>query len=93
MYVSMSRNKSQGFLTQYMPQDWFKCLRKKKRSCLFFACNGKVEEAKKNLLSSDWAENLADSNIGLILRPGAMAEGVERAAKHRMRLVDFHINI
>ena len=38
-------------------------------------------------LSSDWAENLADSNKGLILRPGAMAEGVERAAKHRMRPV------
>ena len=36
---------------------------------------------KKNSLSSDWAENLADSNKGLILRPGAMAEGVERAAK------------
>ena len=27
-------------------------------------------------LSSDWAENLADSNKGLILRPEAIAEGV-----------------
>ena len=66
---------------------------KKKRSCPFFACNGKGEEAKKKSLSSDWAENLAGSNEGLILRPGAMAEGVERAAKCRMRPVGFHINI
>ena len=43
MYVSMSRNKSQGFLTQYMPQYWFKCLRKMKGSCPFFACNGKAD--------------------------------------------------
>ena len=42
---------------------------------------------KKKSLSSGWAENLADSNKGLILRPGAMAEGVERAAKRRMRPV------
>ena len=65
----------------------------KKRSCPFFACNGKAEEAKKKSLSSDWAENLADSNKGLILWPEAMAEGVEREAKHRMRLVGFHVNI
>ena len=49
---------------------------KKKRSCPFFACNGKAKEAKKKLLSSGWAENLADSNKGLILRPEAIAEGV-----------------
>ena len=49
---------------------------KKKRS--FFACNGKAEEAKKKSLSSGWAENLADSNKGLILRPGP---GVKQAAK------------
>ena len=49
--------------------------------------------SQKKSLSSDWAENLADSNKGLILRPGAMAEGVERAAKNRMRPVGFHINI
>ena len=48
---------------------------------------------KKNSLSSDWAENLADSDKELILRPGALAEGVELAAKHRMRPVGFHINI
>ena len=59
----------------------------KKRSCPFFASNGKAKEAKKKSLSSDWAENLADSNKGLILRPG------ERAAKHRMRPFGFHINI
>ena len=45
---------------------------------------------KKKSLISDWVENLADSNIGLILRPGAMAEGVERAAKRWMRPVGPH---
>ena len=35
----------------------------------------------KKLLSSDWAENLVESNKGLLLRPGAMVEGVERAGQ------------
>ena len=92
-YVSMSRNKSQGFLTQYMPQDWFKCLRKKRRGRVGFSTGTARRKKPKKSLSSDWADNLADSNKGLILRPGAMAEGVESAAKHRMRPVGFHINI
>ena len=78
MYVSMSRNISQGFLTQCMPQDWFKCLQKNRRGRVGFS------PATKKSLRSDWAENLADSNKGLILRPGAVAEGVEQAARHRM---------
>ena len=45
-----------------------------------FVCNGK---AKKSL-SSDWAENLAESTKKLLLRPGAMVEGVERAAKRQI---------
>ena len=61
-----------------MLQDWFKCLRKK-RSRIRFCL----------FLS----ENLAESNKGLLLRPGAMAEGVERAAKRRMQPVGFHIDI
>ena len=83
MYLSMSLNKSQGFLTQYMPQDWFKCLRKKEEVVSVFRLQRQSGRSqKKKSLSSDWAENLADSNKGLILRPGAMAGGVERAAKH-----------
>ena len=87
MYVSMSRNKLQGFLTQYMPQDWFKCLRKKEKVVSIFGLQRQGGRSQKKLLSSDWAENFADGNKGLILRPGAMAEGVERAAKRRMRPV------
>ena len=66
---------------------------KKRRGRVGFSPATARREKPKKSLSSDWAENLADSNKGLILRPGAMAEGVERAAKHRMRLVGFHINI
>ena len=65
---------------------------KKEEVMPVFNCNGKAEEAEKSS-SSDWAENLAESNKVLLLRPGAMAEGVERAAKRRMRPVGFHINI
>ena len=57
-----------------------------------FVCNGKAKKSKKSL-SSDWAENLAESNKGLLLRPAAMAEGVERAAKCRMGPVSFHMTI
>ena len=55
-----------------MPQDWFKCLRKKKkkRSCPFSSATARRKKRKK-CLSSDWAENLAESNKGLLLRPGA----------------------
>ena len=52
-----------------------------------------MRKKSKKLLSSDWAENLTESNKGLLLRPGAMAEGVERAAKRQMRPVGFHITI
>ena len=79
-----------------MPQDWLKCLRKKEEVMSVFRLQRQGGRSqKKKSLSSDQAENLADSNKGLILRPGAMAEGVERAAKHRLGMppVGFHINI
>ena len=44
-------------------------------SCPFLSATARLKKSKK-LLSSDWAENLAESNKGLLLRPGAMAEGV-----------------
>ena len=50
------------FITQFMMQDWFKCLRKKEEIVSVFVCNGKAEEAEKSF-SSDWAENLAESTI------------------------------
>ena len=49
-----------------MLQDWLKCLRKKEEIVSVFVCNGKAEEAEKSF-SSDWAENLAESNQGLLL--------------------------
>ena len=61
-------------------------------SCSFLSATARRKKSKKSL-SSDWAENLAESNKGLLLRPGAMAEGVERAAKHRMGPVSFHMTI
>ena len=42
-----------------------------------FVCNGKAEEVEKIV-------KLAESNKGLLLRPGAMVEGVERAAKRQI---------
>ena len=88
MFVSMSRNNTQGFLTQCMPQDMVQMPSKKRRGRVRFppatGRRKKPKKKKKISLSSDWAENLADSNKCLILRPGAMAEGVERAAKRRM---------
>ena len=54
----------------------------------------RIKKSKsKESSSSDLAENLVESNKGLLLRPGAMAEGFERATKRRMRPVGFHINI
>ena len=42
-----------------MPQDWFKCLRKKKKSsCLFLSATARRRKPKKSF-SSDWTENLA----------------------------------
>ena len=61
-------------------------------SCPFLSATARRKKSKK-LLSSDWAENLAESNKGLLLRPGAMTEGVERATKRRMRPVGFHMTI
>ena len=75
-----------------MLQGWFKCLRKNRRVVSVFVCNGKAEEVEKSL-SLDCAENLAESDKGLLLRPGAMTEGVERAANCRMRPVCFHLTI
>ena len=66
---------------------------KKRRGRVRFCLQRQGGRSQKKSLSSDWAENLADSNKGLILQPGAMAEGVERAAKRRMRPFGFHINI
>ena len=82
----MSQKNSQGIVVSFhhaihaarFVQMVFKCLRKKK-SRVRFVCNGKAEEAEK-LLSLDWDENLAESNKGLF-RPGAIAEGVKRAAE------------
>ena len=34
------------FITQYMPQDWFKCL-KKKEAVSVFVCNSKAQEAEE----------------------------------------------
>ena len=78
-----------------MPQDCFKCLRKIEGSCPFLSATARWKKSKISL-SSDWAENLGESNKGLLLRPGLMTEGpegVERAAKRRMRPVGFHITI
>ena len=50
------------FITQYIQQDLFKCLRKKKkRSCLFSPGTARRKKAKKSF-SSDWAEKLAESD-------------------------------
>ena len=68
-------------------------LKKKRRGRVRFRLQRQSERSGKKSLSSDWAENLVDSNKGLILGPVAMAEGVERSAKRRMQPVGFHINI
>ena len=54
--------------------------KKKEEVVSVFVCHGKAEEDKKKSFNSDWAEKLA-------------AEGVERAATHRVRPVGFHIHI
>ena len=47
-WSNLSQNKSQGIVVPfYMPQDWFKCLRKKRRVVPVFVCNGQAEEAEK----------------------------------------------
>ena len=53
-------------------------------SCPFLSATARRKKSKKTL-SSNWAENLADSY------KGAMVEGVERAAKRRMGPVGFHV--
>ena len=57
-----THRKTNRFIAQFMPQDWFKCLQKKEEIVSIFVCNGKVEEAEKIVCSLDWAENLAESN-------------------------------
>ena len=54
----------------------------------FLSATGRRKKLKKSL-SSNWAENLVESNTG------AMVEGVERAAKHRIRMgpISFHMTI
>ena len=42
----------------------------KEGSCPFLSVTARRKKSKK-LISSDWAENLAESNKGLLLRPGA----------------------
>ena len=49
-------------------------LQKTEGSCPFLSAMARQKKSKK--LSLDWAENLAESNKGLLLRPGAMVEGV-----------------
>ena len=44
---------------------------KKEGVVSIFVCSDKAEEAEKIVKSSDWAENLVESNKGLLLRPGA----------------------
>ena len=65
---------------------------KKEGLCPFLSATARRKKSKKSL-STDWAENLAESNKGLLLRPGAMVEGVERAAKRRMRSVSYGMTI
>ena len=48
-----------------------------KESMVHFLLQWQGQRSQKKSLSSDWAENLAESNKVLLLRPGAMAEGVE----------------
>ena len=73
-------SKNYLFTTQYMPQDCFlNAFAKIEGSCPFLSATARRKKSKKSL-SSDWAENLAESNKGLLLRPGLMTEGVERAA-------------
>ena len=93
MYVSMSRNNITRFSRAIDAARLVQMPSKKRRGHIGFSPATARRKKPKKSLSSDWAENLADSNKGLILRPGAMAEGVERAAKNRMRPVGFHINI
>ena len=67
----------------------------KKRSCAFSSATARRKKPKKSF-SSDWAENLAESDKtdkASYFDPGAMAEGVKRAGKHRMWPVGFHFNI
>ena len=47
--------------------------KKEKRGHVCFVYNGKRKKLKKSL-SWDWAENLAESVKGVLIRPGAMAE-------------------
>ena len=61
------------FITQYMPQADSNAFKKRRGRVRFSPAMARRKKPKKSL-SSDWAENLADSNKGLILRP--MAEGV-----------------
>ena len=61
---------------QYMPQDWFKRVQKKKRSCPFLSATARRKKLKKSL-RADWNENLVENTKGLLLRPGAMTEQVE----------------
>ena len=46
-----------------MEQDWLKRFWEKEQFVSVFVCNGKAEKQKKSF-SSDWAENLAESDKG-----------------------------
>ena len=53
------------FITQYMPQDWFKCLLKKEEVLPFSSAAARRKKLKKSF-SSDSAENLAEIDKGLL---------------------------
>ena len=106
LYINTSWNKSQGIRVAFyhaihtarLIHTTSSFLRRhyafeKKRGRVRFRLQRKGGRSRKKSLSLDWAENLTDSNKGLILRPVAMTEGVERAAKCQLRPVNFHINI
>ena len=93
MDVNTSRNKSQNIVVSFYHAILAARLvqmssKKKERSGPFSSATARRKEPIKSL-SSDWTENLAESNIGLLLRSGAIAEGVERAAKRLMQHVGF----
>ena len=69
---NLSRNKSQGLSRNTCRKIGSNAFAKVEGSCPFLSETARRKKSKKSL-SSNWAENLAESN------KGAMVEGVERA--------------
>lgn len=95
LYVNTSRSKSHSIvLSFYHAIEWFKCLRKKKkgRGRVRFRLQRQGGRNRKNRLARGLGWKISGEWQGLLLRPGAMADGVERTAKRRIRPVGFHIN-